>query len=83
MATTTHAKLHLVPRIPAEERSLPARGDVVLLAVLFAINLVPVSGVVLGIGTWGAGTAGFAAACVFLTGRELVSQVRDVLRARR
>lgn len=81
----THAKhLRLVRMVPAdEEASSPDSGEVALVAVLFGINLLPVLGTVLRFGHWGTGTVGLAAACVILTGRELVSQVRDILRARR
>lgn len=61
----------------------PDGGDVALVAALFGINLVPVLGTILRFGNWGSGTAGIAAGCAMLTGRELAFQLREILRARR
>ncbi len=57
-------------------------GDLALIGSLFAINTVPVVGELLHPGHWGSATVGFATLCVVLAGRELVSQVRDLRRAR-
>ncbi len=64
-------------------RDLEARwGDLALIGSLFAINTVPLVGALLHPGHWGSATVGFATLCVVLAGRELVSQVRDLRRAR-
>ncbi len=57
-------------------------GDLALVGSLFAINTVPVVGELLHPGHWGSATVGFATLCLVLAGRELVSQVRDLRRAR-
>jgi hypothetical protein len=82
MRTAVHLKLVRdaepppVEAEPAPARRLPDRGDLALVAILFLLNLVPVAGVVTGIGRWSAAVAGFAAGAVLLTGRELWSQLR-------
>ena len=57
-------------------------GDLALVGALLAINTVPVAGELLHPGHWGSATLGFATLCLVLAGRELVSQVRDLRRAR-
>jgi hypothetical protein len=81
-ARTTAAKtcLHIVPDPPAEAPRAEA-GDLALLGVLAAVGLVPVVGELAG-GSWGAGTLGAAALLTLLSGRELVSHLRQRLRAR-
>ncbi|WP_242336405.1 MULTISPECIES: hypothetical protein [Anaeromyxobacter] len=54
-----------------------------LLAMLLAVNLVPVIGEIAHLGRWGGSTLGFATACVLVTGRELWLEVRAFARARR
>jgi hypothetical protein len=71
---------------PAEERTAPGRrvadmGDLMLVAVLFLLNLVPVIGELIGVGRWSSTIVGFAAGATLLTGRELWSQLRARVRA--
>lgn len=92
--TTTHRHLSLVttdddPRFShAEDRNAgrgagaPETGDLILLASLFALNLVPVAGELIRVGRWSPGTVGFATAAALLTGRELWSQLRLLSRVR-
>jgi len=63
--------------------TVPEPGDLAFIATLFGVNLVPVFGAVLRLGHWDSGTVGLAAVGVVVTGLELKSQVRAVLRARR
>ncbi|MFO0584103.1 MAG: hypothetical protein U0229_17660 [Anaeromyxobacter sp.] len=86
---TSH--LHLVPpphleRGPASvDRALArdddARGDLVLLGALFVVGAFPLVGEAFGLG-FGQGTLGASAALSLLSGRELLSQARSLLRTR-
>ncbi len=76
-----HLRLIGPPSERADGRSVPARGDVALLASLLAVNLVPIVGEVARIGSWGPGTVGLATAGALLAGRELGSELRALLRA--
>ncbi|HSD21045.1 MAG TPA: hypothetical protein VLC54_13455 [Anaeromyxobacter sp.] len=78
-----HLRLAPAPRETMEHVSVPERGDLALMVMLLAVNLVPVVGEVARLGRWGAGTLGFATACVLVTGRELWLELREVVRARR
>jgi hypothetical protein len=78
-----HLRLLAAPRNAMEHASAPERGDLALMVMLLAVNLIPVIGEAARIGRWGAGTLGFATACVLVTGRELWLEVREVVRARR
>jgi hypothetical protein len=78
-----HLRLAAAPRDTMEQASIPERGDLALMVMLLAVNLIPVIGEAARIGRWGAGTLGFATACVLVTGRELWLEVREVVRARR
>lgn len=75
-------QLRIVEADPPSTQPGPEWGDLALVGSLFAINVVPVAGEALHPGHWGAGTVGFATLCLVLAGRELVSQVRDLRRAR-
>jgi hypothetical protein len=66
-----------------EHASVPGEGDLALMVVLLAVNLVPMVGQAARLGRWGAGTLGFATACALVMGRELWLEVREVVRARR
>ena len=80
--------LHLVPS-PQGASSIegPAAaplaepGDLALLGVLLFIGAFPLAGELAG-GNWGHGTLGAAAALTFLSGRELLTQLRALLQAR-
>jgi hypothetical protein len=61
----------------------PALGDVALLATLFVLNLVPLAGELVGSGRWSPAIVGFAAGAALLTGRELWSELRTLVRSRR
>lgn len=77
--------LHLeVVRDSPEAGNPDARepGDLSLVAVLFALNLVPVIGELARIGHWSRGIVGFAAGALVLTGRELWSQLRAHARSK-
>ncbi|MFT3917364.1 MAG: hypothetical protein QM704_25740 [Anaeromyxobacteraceae bacterium] len=58
-----------------------ARGDLVLLGALLAVGAFPLVGEAFGLG-FGQGTLGASAALSLLSGRELLSQTRELLRAR-
>jgi hypothetical protein len=60
----------------ADPDAVPDRGDLVLLAFLFLLNLVPVAGELGGVGRWSPAVVGFAAGALLLTGRELWTQLR-------
>ncbi|HEX9401347.1 MAG TPA: hypothetical protein VF912_14655 [Anaeromyxobacter sp.] len=51
-------------------------GDLVLVASVLALCLVPLVGLLAG-GHWGQGTAGIAAAGALLSGRELARGLRE------
>ena len=53
-----------------------ASGDLVLVASVLALCLVPLVGLLAG-GHWGQGTAGIAAAGALLSGRELARGLRE------
>ena len=74
-----------VDPVPGEvpSASLPATGDVALIAVLFGVSLVPIVGELAHEGGFGQGTVGFATAFALLTGRELWREVRALVQARR
>jgi hypothetical protein len=78
-----HLRLAPAPRETVEQASIPERGELALMVMLLAVNLVPVIGEAVRGGRWGAGTLGFATACALVTGRELWLEVREVIRARR
>jgi hypothetical protein len=87
-ASQSQHHLHLVPSpqgAPSTENPAEARfaepGDLALLGVLLAIGAFPLAGELAG-GRWGKGTLGAAAALAFLSGRELLTQLRSYLRAR-
>jgi uncharacterized membrane protein (DUF4010 family) len=46
-------------------------GDLLLIATLFVLNLMPLAGALAGIGRWSPAIVGFAAGAALLTGREL------------
>lgn len=79
----SHLRLAAAPRDTMEQASVPERGDLALMVMLLAVNLVPLIGQAARIGRWGTGTLGFATVCVLLTGRELWLEVREVVRARK
>jgi hypothetical protein len=56
-------------------------GDLALLGVLVAVGFVPLAGELAG-GTWGNATLGAATLLTLLSGREFLSQLRELLRAR-
>jgi uncharacterized membrane protein (DUF4010 family) len=60
----------------------PELGDLVLIAMLFVLNLIPIAGALAGIGHWSPAIVGFATGAVLLTGRELLSQLRARVRQR-
>jgi hypothetical protein len=65
------------PAAPAAATSGAAgAGDVALVAVLFALNVVPIAGELAGLGRWSPAAVGFATAAALLTGRELWSELR-------
>ncbi|WP_242345193.1 hypothetical protein [Anaeromyxobacter terrae] len=76
-------RLVVAPREIMAPASVPERGDLALMAMLLAVNLIPVIGELARLGRFGAGTVGFATACVLVTGRELWLEVRTFARARR
>lgn len=78
-----HLRLLSAQRDAMEQASVPERGDLALMVMLLAVNLIPVIGEAARLGRWGAGTLGFATACVVVTSRELWLEVREVVRARR
>ena len=87
-ASQTQQHLHLVSSPPgASSTENPAvaplwePGDLALLCVLLFIGTFPLAGELAG-GNWGKGTLGAAAALAFLSGRELLTQLRSYLRAR-
>lgn len=61
----------------------PAPGDMLLLATLFVLNLMPIAGEVSGVGHWSPATVGFAAGAALVTGRELWWELRVRARASR
>ena len=81
------SRLRVVRGTPVDARSPPAAtaapGDLLLLAALLGLDLMPVAGVLLGIGRWSPAVAGFAAGAVLLIGRELWWEIRALVRARR
>jgi hypothetical protein len=85
-AVNTVRELHVMPRPEPQDGAGPgdgsAAGDVVLVAALFLLNVVPVVGEVVRPRHWSPGLVGFAAAAAILTGRELWSQVRARASAR-
>jgi hypothetical protein len=64
------------------EPAVPDTGDLVLVALLFFLNLVPVASDLAGLGRWSPAVVGFAAGATVLTGRELWSQLRERLGAK-
>ena len=64
-----------------EEPPTVESGDVLLLATLAAVGAVPLASELLG-GSWSPGTLGAAAALTLLSGRELLTHLRTLLRAR-
>jgi hypothetical protein len=80
---TNHLRLLSAQHDAMEQASIPERGDLALMVMLLAVNLVPVIGEAARLGRWGAGTLGFATACALVTGRELWLEVREIVRARR
>lgn len=66
------------PAVPA----FPDLGDLVLVALLFLLNVLPVAGELTGTGRWSPGIVGFATAALLLSGRELCAQLRARRRAR-
>ena len=76
-------RLAPAPRDTMEQASIPERGELAFIVMLLAVNLIPVIGEAVRGGRWGAGTLGFATACVLVTGRELLLEVREIVRARR
>lgn len=68
------------PQRTAGAAGAPAGGDLVLLAFVLAVCLVPIVGLLAG-GAWGQGTAGLATAVGLLSGRALVRGLRERRRA--
>lgn len=88
MADAEH-RLHLVapagePRDAGGELGNDGeRGDVFLVATIFAISFLPVASAVAHVGHWGSGTLGLGTAGSVLAGRELWASARAALRRRR
>ncbi len=75
-----HLRLVAAGREKISTRSPPTWGDLALLAVLLAVNLVPLVGLALRLGRWSAATLGLATACALVCGRELGIEARALLR---
>lgn len=66
----------------APDPARPARGDLALIATLFALNVVPIASDFAAIGRWSEATVGFAVGAALLSGRELWAELREHARAR-
>jgi len=78
---STHPRrLHLVSA-PRREEPFVEPGDLVLLGTLAVVGAVPLASELLG-ADWSPGTLGAAALLTLLSGRELLTHVRALLRAR-
>jgi len=67
---------------PAPVRRVADSGDLLLVAGLFLLNLIPVIGELAHAGHWSPAIVGFAVGALLLTGRELWSQLRARRRAK-
>jgi hypothetical protein len=67
---------------PAPMRRAGASGDLLLLAGLFLLNLIPVLGELAHPGRWSPAIVGFSVGALLLTGRELWSQLRALRAAK-
>lgn len=74
--------LQVIASRPPGRRSTPAPdgGDLALLGMILAVNLVPLVGEAVARGRWGGGTLGLATAGALVSGRELVLGARALLR---
>lgn len=89
MSSTAHLRVVREESAPKPEdrrarpgRVVPDRGGFVLLAFLFLLNAIPVTGELARIGHWSPRVVGFAAGAMLLTGRALSSELGTWARAR-
>lgn len=83
----TATRLRVAEKPPPDPGSAhvatPELGDLVLIATLFILNLIPIAGELAGIGRWSAGIVGFAMGASLLVGCELWAELRALVQARR
>jgi hypothetical protein len=89
MRSTAHLRVVRDESAPPPEtrranpgRAVPDRGGFALLAFLFLLNAIPVTGELARIGRWSPGIVGFAAGAMLLIGHALWSEIGARARAR-